>query len=65
MYKDQFPDNIFLINFKDILNNSEAVISVVEEMTGLSRTPELIASYESYLKIQKTFAEKHYSLLPK
>lgn len=62
---DKFPDNIFSINFADILNNPEVVISTLEKMTGKKRNSSLLESYKNYIETNRIFAEKHYSLLPK
>jgi hypothetical protein len=64
-YKQEFPDNIFLVNFKDIINNMETVITVLEEATGKQRTNGLVKSYLNYVKNHQSFAKKNYSLLPK
>lgn len=62
---DKFPNNIFSINFVDILNNPEVVISTLEKMTGKKHNNSLLESYKNYIESNRIFAEEHYSLLPK
>lgn len=55
---EKYKENVFLINFNDILNNKSAVLSKINIITGKEITADLERQYDRYLDLQTQLDSK-------